>query len=198
MIRAARCSTSATSTTAAPRRSSTTTYPGHMRHRNERTYVPNDLGRDRTAVPVGDWAPPRPPEVLLEGQSKASSVLRTRQAAGVDPALDAALPDVLDAAAEHALEEHEWRQAVLVRSRKMSVDVALELLQTESVEVIAQSLEAPAVSSRRQQCHKPSSGRFFGARAFTRRSSSNGGRRRCRQESFGPLACRLQSERSTT
>jgi hypothetical protein len=74
--------------------------------------------------------------------------LRDPQSAGVDPAFDAALPEMLGGVAEHALEENERGWVVLVSPREVRVELLVELVQSESLEVVAESLEGPAVSSK--------------------------------------------------
>ena len=67
--------------------------------------------------------------------------------AQIDAAFDPTLPDVLRGLTKHALEQDERVGALLVRPREVRIEVGVELLQSESVEVIAESLEGPSVSA---------------------------------------------------
>ena len=86
-------------------------------------------------------------EVLLERPVKGLEGLADPQTAGDDASLDAALPELLGAIAQHALEEHEGGWVVLVRPGKVRIEGLVEFLQPESLEVVSEPLEDTAVSS---------------------------------------------------
>ena len=86
-------------------------------------------------------------EGLLEIPVEGFERLADPQAAGVDAAFDAALPELLGAVAKHPLEQHEWRRGVVVRPREVCVEVTVEVSQSESLEVVSEPLEDTAVSS---------------------------------------------------
>ena len=86
-------------------------------------------------------------EILLEGPVEGFEGLSHAQAAGVDAPLDATLPQVLGTVAKHPLEQHEGGRVVLMRPGEVGIEMLVEVFQSESLEVVSESLEDAAVSS---------------------------------------------------
>ncbi len=85
---------------------------------------------------------------ILKGPVEGLERLADAEPAEVDAALDPALPHVAGGLAKDALEQDERGGVVLVGPREVSIDVRVELLQSESVEVVSESVEEPGVSAR--------------------------------------------------
>lgn len=96
-------------------------------------------------------------EILLKREVESLERLADAEPAPVDAPLDAALTHVLGGLAEDALEEDERARAVLVRPREVCVDVVIELLQSESFEVVSESLQESGISARLRLGSSPGS-----------------------------------------
>lgn len=108
-------------------------------------------------------------ELGLEDPVEVLEGLADPQAAGVDATLDAALADLLGGLAEDALEEDEGVGRLGVGPGEVTLDLLVELPQSEAVEVGVEALEGAGLAARWGR------GAAAGARAGGGGTRSHGG-----------------------